>query len=84
MRFDPKFDFIVTAWAERASGPGWSNRLIKVLVQDRRDCSHRIETIQSDEMTPEIDVLFNVSQVTAVEMTRHVESAVARPRRKIA
>jgi len=46
-----KTDSIVTAWPEVASGPGWANTLIWVLIKDRRDGVLRMESIQGDEMS---------------------------------
>jgi len=56
-----KTDSIVTAWPEVASGPGWANTLIWVLIKDRRDGVLRMESIQGDEMSYDERLLFPVA-----------------------
>ena len=70
-----KGDRIVTAWAESASGPGWANALIWIVVSDVEN-SLRRECLQPEEHTHELHVLFGVSQavqramLAALEMKR--------------
>jgi hypothetical protein len=64
---------IVAAYAEAASGPGWSNSPIWVLIH----CfgSYRLACIQPDEQTPEIAMLYSVSSVAHAAMTAAVMRA---------
>jgi len=73
---------IVAAWAERCSGPGWSNTIIWYLERDEMG-TLRVEAIQPNEQTAEMMELFEFSEVAA----RRMLSAVVRrkqgkPRRK--
>lgn len=79
MKLD-KHDHIVCAYAEHASGPGWSNAPIWVIVRDARDGSLRQECIQPDDQTLEMYALYAVSAAAHVSMTRAVESAFRRKR----
>ena len=73
MRLDDR-DVIVAAWAERASGPGWSNRLVWLLVRDE-DGELRLDSLQPDEYAPSATVtaLFDVSAACATAMLRAVK-----------
>lgn len=64
---------VVTAWAEEAHGPGWSNRLIWVIC--RVDTALDQIAIQPEDQTPEMMVLFDVSALAAREMTGWVKAA---------
>lgn len=74
---------IVTAWAESASGPGWANQPVWVLVRER--CGKlRIECLQPDEQSRDIHTLYRVSSsahdamVAAVVLAAHNSKKVAR------
>ena len=66
-----KTDSIVGCWCETASGPGWGNYFIKVVVSDANR-NLRIEWIQPNEMTREMVVLFNTGNALSSELKRHV------------
>jgi hypothetical protein len=66
---------IVTAWAERASGPGWSNALVWVIVRDGNGVL-RQECLQPEEQTAEMHHLFGVSAAAAQAMLIAVESSI--------
>lgn len=51
---------IRAAWCERASGPGWSNRIVWVLVQSPTRI--RVECLQPDEQTEDMRLLFDVAE----------------------
>lgn len=75
-------DHIICAYAEHASGPGWSNTPIWVIVRDARDGSLRQECIQPDEQTAEMYTLYPVSAAAHGSMTSVVKSEAKRFRRK--
>lgn len=80
-----KTEKIITAFAEYATGPGWENRPLWVIVRGA-DMQLRQECIQPEEQTAEMHALFRVSNAAHEAMRSAVESAVARPktRRKVA
>lgn len=65
-------DRIVTAWAEKASGPGWHNTPIWVLIQNSMG-SYRIESLQPDEQTRDMRVLHSISDTVSYELTQIVK-----------
>jgi len=66
-------DYIVTAYPERCSGPGWANAPIYVIVQDRTDGSLRREVIQPDQQTPEMLTIFSVCYEAHLALMREIE-----------
>lgn len=65
-------DTVITAWAEYANGPGWSNQLIWVLVQAAAG-KYRLEALQSEEQTPRMRALFGVCAEASTSLTGIVE-----------
>lgn len=61
---------VVMAWAEKASGPGWSNIPVWVLIRQDFTGRLRIECLQPDEHPPEVVALREVSSVVSTAMTR--------------
>jgi hypothetical protein len=59
---------VVTAWAEKASGSGWINRIVWVLLQRRGTNQYRVECLQPEEQGAETRLLFNVSALVSAEM----------------
>lgn len=57
----PEFDRIVCAYARKASGPGWSNRPVWVVVEDRRTGKMREECIQPDQQSEELLRLYDIA-----------------------
>ena len=59
-------DNIETAWVEHAHGPGWSNDLVHVLVNEggRR----RVVTLQPDEYGSEFGSIMAVSRAVSEAM----------------
>lgn len=51
---------IVAAWAESASGPGWANAPVWVLVRER-DGTLRLDCLQPSEQTHAMHLLYRVS-----------------------
>lgn len=62
-------DHIVTAWAEHCEGPGWSNRLVSVLVRNAADGKHRVVYLQPEEQSEEMWTLFDIAATVSKEMT---------------
>ena len=67
-------DHILTAYAESASGPGWGNTPIWVLIRSRLDGALRLECIQPPDQSPEMQILYRVSQAAHEGMTWAVRS----------
>jgi chaperonin GroEL (HSP60 family) len=75
-----KGERVVCAWAERASGPGWSNFPVWVILEDYNGKMRR-ECLQPDEQTAEILLLRGVSEAVHDNMKYSVEQAL-KPKRK--
>ena len=69
-----KDERIITAYAEPASGPGWANQPIWVVVMDSNK-DLRLECIQPNEQTSEMQILYRSSAAAHVEMTSAVSRA---------
>ena len=50
----------VTAWAERSSGPGWSNTLLWVIVRDQSG-KLREECLQPEEQSRAVFTLYDTA-----------------------
>lgn len=70
-----KFDKIITAWAESPEGPGWSNRLVCVLIRDGLG-ELRLEFIQEEDFTNEMFLFFDTSSVVSYKMRDLVSRSV--------
>jgi hypothetical protein len=66
---------IVTAWAESASGPGWANQPVWVLVRSLSG-DLRIECLQPEEQTPTMQTLHSISATVSGQMTKEAEKVV--------
>lgn len=75
-----KGDTIVTAYAERASGPGWANCPLWVIVKGS-DGVLREECIQADQQTPDMAVLYNIAAEVHLALRRAVKLRTALFRR---
>lgn len=64
-----KGEEVVTAWAERASGPGWSNQLVWAFVRGLSG-DYRLIALQPTEWqaSPTLSALFGVSAVVSEDM----------------
>ncbi len=67
-------DYIVAAYAEPCSGPGWRNSPIWVVVQDG-DKNLRMECIQPKFQTAQMMDLYRISAIIHSEMTGAVSRA---------
>lgn len=68
-------DHLVTAFAAPASGPGWSNRPVWAVVRSR-DGTLRMECLQPEEQTRDIQVGYQVSAAAHEAMTAAVRDAM--------
>lgn len=61
-------DYVIGVIPERASGPGWSNQLVWVLI---RDCmgTVRTEAIQGRDFSKDVDTIF--ATANTAHMTLH-------------
>ena len=65
-------EFLVVAWAEPASGPGWANSPIRAIVQEQGGGPMRQVWLQPEEQTAEMLTLFRTNAVCTAQMTRLV------------
>ena len=70
-----KDDHVVTAFAENASGPGWTNQPIWVVVRNRGG-DLRMECIQPRDQTRDMILLYGPSQASHGAMTAAVRRKV--------
>lgn len=54
-------EYIITAFASPAKGPGWANSPLWVIIGDRATGKMREECIQPKDFTPEIHTLYKVA-----------------------
>lgn len=73
-------EYVVVAWAEPASGPGWANAPIRAIVQEQGGGAVRHVWIQPDEQTSEMLTLYRTNAVSTAEMTSLVAAALKIPR----
>jgi len=66
-----KGESIVTAYAERAYGPGWANSLVWVIVRSR-DGALRQECLQPEDQSPAISWLYLPSEAMHLAMSAAV------------
>jgi len=67
-----KNEYIITAFAQGASGPGWANTPIYIVVQDIYG-KIRTECLQPTEQTPEMWAIYKYSNLAHCDMVRAVE-----------
>ncbi len=77
-----RYETVVTAFAERAAGPGWSNMPVIVIIHDQRDGSLRREWVQPEEHTLAMQTLYDVSEAVHVKMRFAAELLRAPPKFK--
>jgi hypothetical protein len=66
---DGKEYLLHTAWAEYASGPGWSNTIYWAVVSQGDGPLEKI-AIQPDEQSNELKTLFQISEATHQSVVR--------------
>lgn len=72
-----KGDHVVAAYAKLASGPGWSNTPVWVIVES---CTGelRTECLQPEEQTPGMQLLYGISASVHQAMNAEAEAALSR------
>ena len=65
-------DRIIAAWAERHSGPGWSNQMVKYLIWSAGELA--IHSIQPDDITGEMWTLLDTSSAAHKSMISAVDA----------
>lgn len=73
-------EYVATAFAESASGPGWANKLVWVIVCDRLDGSLRRISIQPDEQSDDMRMFHAVNEAAHAAMTGAAERLLKRER----
>jgi hypothetical protein len=68
-------DHVITAYAEPAHGPGWSNTPIWVILADSSG-KLREECIQPEDQTHEMLILYRISAQVHKSMTSAIKSAI--------
>jgi hypothetical protein len=71
-------DQIITAYAQKAHGPGWSNQPVWVVVRSRLDSSYRLECLQPDEFSMNIWALYDVSEAAHKAMVEAIKVHLAK------
>lgn len=64
-----RHEYVMTAWPEAASGPGWNNSFLCVLLYNSAGGTYRVESIQRDEMTDEEHWLFASALAASSSLT---------------
>jgi len=65
-------EFLIVAWAEPASGPGWANSPIRAIVQEVGGGPMRHIWLQPDEQTAEMQTLYRINAASTDQMTKAV------------
>lgn len=71
-------EYIVTAYAEAASGPGWGNTPVWVVVCRKGTQDYRIECLQPDEQTSVMRSVYQVSDGMHHLMVKEARSVMTR------
>lgn len=69
----PKGQTIVTAYAERASGPGWSNTPLWVITRDGNQTLHE-HCIQPNQQPEAVLALYRISEATHLAMVSAIRT----------
>ena len=69
----PSKQIILTAWAEPASGPGWTNSPLYYLVSDFPSEKLHVECVQSEEQSAAMKTLYVTSAAASDSMRQAVE-----------
>lgn len=70
-----RFERVVTVFAESASGPGWANSPLWIVVQNGADGKIRIECLQPSEQSDDMHNLYAFSALAHGKMMKalHIE-----------
>jgi hypothetical protein len=75
-------DQVVTVYAEPASGPGWSNTPLWVVVRNRMEGRLRMECVQPEFQTDVMHTLYPISAVVQRQLVREVELLAREPEQR--
>ena len=64
---------VIAAWAEKCSGPGWSNCVVWYLSRTDAGCLE-INCLQPEEMSDAMHIMFNINNVVSRDMRCAVET----------
>ena len=67
--------YVITAWAESASGPGWANQPVWYLTRDDNG-KLEVECLQPNDQTKEMQILYAMSDITHRSMTAAVRKII--------
>lgn len=70
-----KDEYIVAVNPEKCDGPGWSNYLIWVIIGKNGSNDLRQASIQPDDFTKEINILFDICRVINKELIYRINLA---------
>jgi len=73
-----KHEHIVTAFAEPASGPGWSNSPVWVIIKSTEDGTLRMDCLQPAEQTSDIAIMYSISSIAHASMVKFVRAALSK------
>ena len=76
-------EYIVTAYARAASGPGWVNYPLWVVVASNATGKMREACLQPHEQTEEMRMLYAFSALATAKMTAAVERIASKPNDKL-
>ena len=77
-----KDEYVVTAYASRASGPGWRNTPVWVVIRDNSTGRIREECIQPEHQTAGMRILYGISEQTHMAMVAEVAGLVSKKKKK--
>lgn len=77
-----KNEYVVTAYASRASGPGWANTPVWVVICDRSTGKFREECLQPNEQSEGMRILYGVSEQAHTAMMHEVCMFLVRKTKK--
>jgi hypothetical protein len=69
---------VICAWAERASGPGWSNEVLWYIVRDPTTGQLTQRALQPGQQSDDMRTLFDVSASVSKSLKRAVEDHLHR------
>ena len=69
-------EMVVCAYAEKASGPGWSNCPVFVVIENKCTCGIRTECIQMDQQSEEMLTIYDIAAEVHETMLRMAKMMV--------
>lgn len=72
-------EYIETAYAQHAAGPGWANAPLWIVITDGATGKTRKACLQPEEQTPEMRTLYSFSALAHASMLSAVERVSVKP-----